>query len=154
MSAYIVSKRHIDAIVTLITDGPSGVHRGRWDVKRSIEYAFGYVLDCQDGRDRLGRELWSENLKSVAYRYPEDTPSERPGPVSTNVDIDVELYFHATGRALTVVEALMALNGYEYQCCEHDAWRESRARDVIERLRHSLVSVLPGYNDAKTWSIS
>ena len=70
MSAWIVSRKHIDYIVAaaiqaeLISMSP----------------------------DETGRMLWRECLASVAYRYPGDTGNgDRPGPVDFK-DSDVDTY--------------------------------------------------------------
>lgn len=55
MSAWIVSKRHIDALVT----GIVGQEVGRAPNLTA---------------DEIGQVLWAENHKSVNYRYNEDTP--------------------------------------------------------------------------------
>lgn len=53
MSAWIVSKRHIDAIVTAAIN--AGLSRGKT-------------------ADQLGDMLWRENVASVSYRYREARP--------------------------------------------------------------------------------
>jgi len=52
MSAYIVSKNHIDALVTVALD-------------------WGWGQWTPEGADALGTMLWKENHKSVGYRYSE-----------------------------------------------------------------------------------
>ena len=52
MSAFIVNKTHIDAIVTAIVDCPN------INISRS-----------ESNIDLVGQILWDENFKSVNYRY-------------------------------------------------------------------------------------
>lgn len=52
MSAWVVSKRHIDLLVTAIV--------------RSESVDTGGL-----SKDQIGRELWRENVRSVNYRYSE-----------------------------------------------------------------------------------
>ena len=56
MSAWIVSKRHIDFLVSALAQ-------------------FG-TLDMD--AHRAGQRLWAENVASVAYRYQDDTPGVQP----------------------------------------------------------------------------
>lgn len=131
MSAYVVAKPHIDALVTLAFDGPVGAVSGP-------DSAWYPVIDLT--KTDLGQTLWTENVNSVNYRY---SISEPPAD-----------YVYQPGRRLTVGEALLALDGYEYQACEHPEWRGSAAYTFIERLRHALIRYVPGYGTADTWSIS
>jgi ABC-type uncharacterized transport system ATPase subunit len=55
MSAFIVNKTHIDAIVTAIVDCPN------INISR-----------CESALNSIGQILWDENYKSVNYRYNED----------------------------------------------------------------------------------
>lgn len=53
MSAWLVSKRHIDAIVTALADG-------------------GIIRPTPEACEAVGDMLWRENVASLAYRYPRD----------------------------------------------------------------------------------
>ena len=55
MSAFIVNKTHIDAIITTIVDCPN-INIGRYE----------------NALNSIGQILWDENYKSVNYRYNED----------------------------------------------------------------------------------
>jgi hypothetical protein len=112
MSAWIVSKTHIDGLVQ------SGIEA------EMVE---------PDHADEFGRMLWRENLASVAYRYPDDADGDRPGPVEFH-DSDVDEYQYRpldgepgiTRRAAHVVNA--AAGCYDYQSCEHPGYEHSKAR--------------------------
>lgn len=146
MSAFIVSKRHIDVIVSraqIEVTGPDG---------SPLSWSNGTPEGGQYPKtittDELGRMLWGENLKSVIARYPGDRDGHRPGPAGFR-DLDVLTY-----RAVLVVpfptriEVLKALDRLEYQSCEHEGWKTSEAAAFCEALRRRLISHLPGYEEA------
>jgi hypothetical protein len=60
MSAWVVSRDHLDLLVTAAL---------AWDLT-----ALPHV-------DETGRMLWKENLLSGAYRYPANRDGDRPGPL-------------------------------------------------------------------------
>lgn len=127
MSAWIVSKRHIDYIVTaaiqaeLISMSP----------------------------DETGRMLWRECLASVAYRYPGDTGSgDRPGPVDFR-DSDVDTYTWTETPVLTGGALAKTLGCYRYQSCEHPGWEDSEAAALIEKLNAPVDGA--DYPDSVPW---
>ena len=72
MSAYIVSKAHLDAIVTFAVGGTRRVGT----VKRMAEdTGHGeYVSSSVYTPNQIGAALWAENHASVDCRYSETTP--------------------------------------------------------------------------------
>lgn len=116
MSAWIVSREHIDILVTALD--PSTQAEG----------------------DRLGRMLWAECLKSVAYRYPHDTDGGRPGPTDFH-DADVQTYIW-TPREVPAAWIRAAASCYDYQSCEHPGYKTSEAR----RIAHSLCERYAAYD--------
>lgn len=171
MSAFIVSKAHIDAMVsaglTYSSYGPlkwandQGIHDG----SRKLDHTTA---------DQVGRMLWAENVASVDHRY---SPAGRevyygkgwengpefslPGTFTretipgTAETIDVPEYAYLdeyrherAGRVPTPVETLSILACYEYQSCEHDGWAESEAKRFCEALQGAAIRALPGYDDA------
>lgn len=149
MSAFVVDKPHIDA---LIQAGLSGNPWCRlswyWDnPTRSARLEY-------DTADEVGVMLWAENVRSVQGRYPDTIESgEYPGPIDF-ADEDVFAYtFPTNTRTLTPVEALKALACYEYQSCEHEGWKASQAFAFCQSLRDELINRLPGYAEA-AWSVS
>src|SRR5437763_14932954 len=92
MSAFIVSKSHIDALVTLALHGPSD---------RGPRYpGDGWGLANRYQPDALGRLLWGENRASVCYRYPQDAR------VSDDTAAYTYTYAAATWPVLTAVQGL------------------------------------------------
>lgn len=118
MSAWIVGRAHIDVLVQALCEGEH----------------------VTDDPDSVGRVLWRENLRSVAYRYPGDTGNgDRPGPISFR-DSDVDTYRYRRPRNKPDLEALLvAIDCYEYQSCEHPGWASSTAEMWTSTLRQALL---------------
>ena len=161
MSAYVVDKAHIDALVRVAIEGPSdrGPHDG-WTFHAFYVTQDGETVSFDvrhDTADDIGRMLWLENVRSVEYRYPDtaETHANYPGPISFERD-QAETYtfggWLGRGRHLTAVETLKALSGFEYQACESPDWRETPAYAFCEALRDYAIGALPGYRDAD-WEV-
>ena len=127
MSAWIVSRTHIDYIVTaaiqaeLISMSP----------------------------DETGRMLWRECLASVAYRYPDDTGNgDRPGPADFR-DSDVDTYTWTETPVLTGGALAKTLGCYRYQSCEHPGWDTSESAALIEKLNAPVDGA--EYPDSVPW---
>ena len=157
MSAYIVSKAHIDAIVHTARVGVCGREVNPmtawnfryWNGERSVG------VRGEGSESAVGRMLWIENQRSVSARYPNDRDGEWPGPAGLTL-AEIEGYefqrINPYRRTLTAVQALKAIDGYEYQSCEHEGWHTSEAKMLIDALRKSLIHALPGYDEAD-WEI-
>lgn len=113
MSAWIVSRAHIDTLVTALVT---------WE----------FVLPEQ--ADDTGRMLWAECLASVAGHYPNDGDGDRPGPIDFK-DADVTTYtFTGVEGRIDPLVVQIANQSYQYQSCEHAGWSASDARALSERL--------------------
>lgn len=114
MSAWIVSKPHIDALVqSLIVEG--------------------FVPASE--ATATGRMLWEECRRSVAHRYPNDADGEWPGPVDFTTQSITDYRFEGVEAPLDDAVIAKNIDCYEYQSCEHgDEWRASEAK----RLTHAL----------------
>ena len=137
MSAYMVSDEHIDALLTAavqflphLQESPL---RYWWDGQSR------YVR--REDADRVGTMLRAENQKSVNYRYSED---EAPQPYA----------FQTMRGDFAPVDILKAIQGFEYQACEHPEFRTSEAYAFCDALRHRMINRLPGYRDSGAWSIN
>ena len=168
MSAFVQGKEHIDAVICLALEGPKGrpVNPGNaW-------YSFSYYHNGDrhnvrhEDADAVGAMLTAENARSVQYRYPDSGMDDLPGPVDNGFVTDAlmgsyrypiygsgPIAIAASPRRLTAVEGLKAINGYEYQSCEHPGWESSAAKAFCDALKDALINALPGYDDADTWSI-
>ena len=161
MSAYIVSKQHIDYLVQAaeVYSREFGISYHKSE-ERSKQYRKGAITSraawntpevTLGSNDDLGAMLWLENLQSVSERYPEDGDGERPGPVGLSTVTMLSYTYAMPKKLLTPVQALKALACYEYQACEHSEWKQSEAKDFCDGLRSALISALPGYEEAE-WS--
>lgn len=153
MSAYVVDHDHIDAILTVATG---------WNV--DCRWVTGEDIDEQDwrshvyrgigygtGRSELtpvGRMLLTENVRSVAYRYPGCDADQLPGSIGQTVDGYEFRRVPYPEYDFGPVDGLSLLSCYEYQSCEHPDWRRSEAWRFCQSLRSALISVLPGYDAA------
>ena len=163
MSAYMVGATHIDAMLT------AGLHRfSSWapwhlawlwpeptlDELRQARVpgtaiSVGDVMLADERRrhltydtaGRVGAMLLAENRRSVDFRYAED-------------EIEQPYVFTELGNVINPVTVLKAINGYEYQACEHPEWRFSEAYQFCDALRRRMTQYLPGYEDAEAWHIT
>lgn len=101
--------------------------------------------------DLAGRALLRECVASASYRYTDDSPDGLPG---TMPGFDSERYeWTDFGPRLSAIECCKAIDCYEYQSCEHPAWRGSGAEAFCEQLRRCLVGAMEGYEGAPwEWS--
>lgn len=170
MSAWIVSKEHIDLIVS------EGIRLEARRVYIGEDGAYEVERLTYDNADEVGRVLWSECQRSVAYRYPNDKDGKWPGPTGLTLD-EINAY---TWEAVSLKRPntelgsdsartwpnperyhlaglINAIECYEYQSCEHPEWRGSVAREwtesiyrrAVARLIRKIVPNLPWGIDAE-----
>jgi hypothetical protein len=144
MSAWIVSKEHIDALVQAGTSTRDDF-RVRW-----YHNGVSHKLDSTNV-DAVGVMLWQECYRSVTHRYEDTTDGQRPGPIGLT-RYDIEDYTFTRGQQLPLVASLKLIHCYEYQSCEHDGWEASEAQTFCHALRKLLITRLPGYGDAP-WGV-
>lgn len=168
MSAFMVSKDHIDAIVAVALHGPSDAE-GRWEGgprwaahdPRETHWQNQEWRQCSlygsTGNssvkpvtpDQLGEMLWTENERSLS-RYPTDHAEMLDvvdyllGYTYTPVPIK---------HRLTAAQAFSAIHCLEYQSCESDDWTDTEAHRFLAALTHSIIGVLAGYAAAQ-WEVS
>jgi hypothetical protein len=132
MSAFQVSDAHISVLVY---------------ARAFVSDPYGGPRTMQKKSDtELGRALVLENARSVEFRY-------RKPVAELNFDGAGDDYTYERPRVVpSIVAMLKAIDCYEYQACEHDAWEESDARHFCSELRVMLTQKLPGWEEAP-WSI-
>jgi hypothetical protein len=131
MSAYVVDKTHIDALLTAgLTNPPAAYYHG--DQRHEITHQTAGTI---------GAMLWAENVRSVNYRYQEDEWEQ----VYELTELD------GTIKPLIVLKAISC---YEHQSCEHPEWEQSEAHAFCRALQDRMIGQLPGYDDAPGWEIS
>ena len=155
MSAYIVSKRHVDALVTGATISPSGFPSPfEWNVPDAdAPWGFRRERLGTDNADEVGAMLWMENVKSVRHRYPADNGNSLPGPADFTPGMADAYTFEPLAVPLTPEELLKAIQGFRYQSCEHPTWEQSEAATFIRALEQHAIASLPGFISATTWSV-
>lgn len=128
MSVWIVSKKHIDYIVTALKNA-----------------------GLADDPDKAGRLLWRENLRSVAYRYPQDKSGSRPGPAGFR-DRDVKRYTWEQTELLSGGALAKTLGCYRCQSSEHPGWDTSKAHRLVNKLFDRFdPGRNPPYDDSVPW---
>ena len=152
MSAYVVDKAHVDTMVQ------AGLTYGRhsklaWyhdHEPTEDDYPNGRTRTntrhelIHESADRVGAMLWNTNRTSVDYRYAETmAPSDR----------EPYHWRHSDRLPMSPVAVLKAIDGYEYQACEHAEWETSEAHAFCQALRRTMIHALPGY-DAADWTIT
>lgn len=150
MSAYVVSRGHIRYLVEAALHlEPDQFREGsRREGLRSYYHDGKRHEVNSDTADALGLMLWRECEKSVRARYPNDGPSDLPGPVGDGPRFG---YVHkmAWNHRFDVVQVIKAIRCYEYQSCEHQEWESSQAKAFCDALLAHAASCLPGYEEAE-----
>ena len=149
MSAFIVSEKHINTLVT-------------WAAENGIEYKGCAVKGHEQGFVSM---LLRENIRSVNYRYGESLkPSDfniggvniyrfQPAP------LDPAEYDDDKHQLAQIVKAC---NGYDYQACETDdyfgtptgVFVATMRDECLRRLRMTRNQVHDRYNDTTEWHIN
>lgn len=189
MSAYVVDQAHVDYLVRaglgpwqqsgpLRWQDPS-VPDGERDYEPGAMMGGSTAHETYEARrrelthetaGRVGAMLWSENARSVSFRYDGESYDTLPGPCDfdemalasyTYVDpsrlpIQRRRAMLAEGFRFLPVEpvaVLKACDGYEYQSCEHPGWATSEACAFLDALRRRMIRALPGYESA-SWEVT
>lgn len=156
MSAFVVSKQHIDALVRAgirPRDHLFWYHPRPSREAPAAEWGKARHALGADTADEIGAMLWAENVKSVRHRYPNNDGNSMPGPISFTPGEADAYHLPSNARTFEPVAILKAISGYEYQTCEHPGWEDSQAHAFCEVLRDTMIRCLPGYEEA-TWEIS
>ena len=156
MSAFIVSKRHIDFLISagLLLD-PS--HKLRWqspgqevDGTRERGEPWGPAAVStyrervrgltHETADAVGHMLLTENHRSVNHRYDE------------NDEPDGMYAFEPYKGEIDPVAVLKQIACLDYQSCEHPGWNDSEAKAFLDALTWHAIPELRGY-DGASWGI-
>ena len=129
MSAFVVSDKHINTLVTF-----GKLHR--------CKVYFGNPtksLDFFSQAKEVANILYKANVDSVNYRYREH---------ESVFDFD----YKTEGVYAKPVEIIKACDCLEYQCNETPDFENSIAFKLINSIRRAAISALPGY-DGAAWGI-
>jgi hypothetical protein len=130
MSAYVLGDENFDAIIAACK---------RCFGSNLFVLGKTFNLDSEEECSQIGQILKDQNYASVNARYKEKT------------EIDPYKY-KASSELYSPVQILKICDCYDYQACETGDYRESLACDIVDTLRLKLITLLPGYDDAK-WGI-
>ena len=134
MSAHIVSKKHIDTLLTV---------------------AYGDNQTRREDLTATGEILRLANLESIHAKYQDtrghDSDSDRlPGYIWDRVPYEFETapdliqskQIYPPRRQIQILAALRLLDCYEYQSCEFSGWRDSQALKECHYIRQTLTHEL------------
>ncbi len=145
MSAYMVDRHHIRYLIEAAKS------------KRICPYGFSWRHNGQahamphgtEGEVKLANMLWSENMRSINYRYPNDTIATMPGPIGESYVFDVTDYPLLVWNTFDPLQVVKACDCYEYQSCEHPEWETSEAKAFVDHLRHCAPMAMAAYDKAE-----
>jgi len=157
VSAFVVPREHVDALVALGLEGPRGRtvspdhawHGVSWFDERPDHTWLWAELDrhrrelTYETANDVGQMLWAENARSVRHRY-ED--ADASGMVPEEADWGYQ--YRRPPVRLTAVEGLKLIASLRYQSCEHDGWEDSEAARFLDALEHVLIWRLDGMDEA------
>ena len=123
MSAFIVSNKHIEALVT--SGGP-----------RPLQYHFnGEWHPISYNEQKAGQILLNENIRSVETRY-------------NSTEIPTTFILTELTNNYTAIEIVKLCDSLDYQSCETDDWLTTEAYAILQAIRENAIRALPGYVEA------
>jgi hypothetical protein len=129
MSAYVVSDKHINTLVTF-----GKLHRCRVYFGNPTK-----SLDFFDSADQIASILYKANVDSVNYRYNDSESADG-------------FKYRTEGVYATPVQIIKACDCFDYQSCEVPDYENTTAAKLIDSIRRSAIRALPGY-DSASWGI-
>jgi len=130
MSAYQCSAEHIAFLCS--------VYKAVYDARKTDYMTFVMRSDLYD-------ILSKANADSVAYRYREPVATYAKAPGFPSVDVaTIDANIGAIFRSIACLE---------YQSCEPEGWKESKACHLLQSLRDALLSRLPGADQDDAWGL-
>jgi len=124
MSAFIVTKQHIDAIVGTI-------------YQRSCTSFKDLLVQYNGSLDMIGQVLWDENFRSVNCRYNESDEAEK---------------YTFSYKSVSLIQAIKAIDCLNYQSCESVDYEKSKSKEIQSILLQVLFNELkyqhPDYESA------
>lgn len=168
MSAFLVTRSHIDVLVTaatrydkygsipalpleLTTEEPFAfrdlvepVLAGNGEVVewRPSRSSFGERFKWAGFEDLLGRALWLENARSIRTRYGERA-TEADGDA-----LNAMRTYTWTKQLRTPIHVVKQCDCFAYQSCEVSDWESSWARRATHAIREAAIAAVPGYEEA------
>lgn len=135
MSAWVVSKHHINLLVSAA-------------IERAIEIRLSHgcepVPASGDAAEAIGLMLFTENVRSVVYRYRISGTPEEAGYLQELAEYRFRFYPGIRRSAIA-----QAVSCYDYQSCECDDYRDTPAAFFAQQLKHAVGK--PIGCDAEPW---
>ena len=126
MSNFIVSDRHIDALVGAAIEMNGGLNL---DFKLSIHCEIFHY----DNPDEMGRILLEQNYRSVNYRYKENNKLRE--------------YKYRSCKLFSPLQILAACDCYDYQSDYCNDYHDTEPARIVNAIRRHFITRLPGYSD-------
>lgn len=154
MSAFVVSPEHIKELVAYAVSKKYCSYRVD---PRYLSYHVSMELsdqlkECVTDRDIAtvyAAVLYSENLRSVFYRYEDcKTISDLPGLVDKPEHFEVTTADIAYRKVRNPVHIIKMCHCLNYQSCETENWEKTDAYQIIQSIKDAATHDLPGYEDA------
>ena len=143
MSAWLVSKKHIDIIITAALFANRG-NTFRW-------YFEGKWRELRlDNADEIGQMLINQNADSVGTKYESTLSTELPGDVDNAI---LPYHYARPAGDVTAIQTIKLINSYQYQASETSDRLKTEAYEFTQRLKETLITMLKGYDEAP-WQVN
>ena len=156
MSAFVCSPSHFQAIAAFASTRIRGDFRvdPRY-VKGLDKVAEQYIENAiTRGVNNLSSDelatiyaniLYSENIRSVSARYPNDKFDDLPGLIDKPMHIMPTIRYSQYVSATMILKMLDCL---QYQSCETSDYEKTLAYRLLCSIRRAAIRSLPGYDSA------
>ena len=143
MSAQPISENHIRYLINAGMSRRLNVHGFHWNAPGELTHGLHRIETEPADLVRLGQLLWNENYRAINHRYRNERGDAPPYQHRRHSDTDL---------AIDPLTVLKLIDGYEYNCNEHDDWETSEAFAFCQSLRKVAIAAIAGYDDLP-WTI-
>lgn len=146
MSAYVSSPESFGLLAAYAILNKCGVS----------DWCFSRKSHDIDDVQRIAKGLARENIRSVAHLYPNDADGSRPGPCLLDAEIEEAAAIYAAHfltnthlvRKVTPIQIIKVAQCVNYQSCETEDWKDTKAYCQLDWITSEALRHLPGYEDA------
>jgi len=138
MSSFLVEDKTINRVITYLAIGKDL----EW-VRREIKNKFGFDLDTEEGKSKLGDFMFKMNIKGTHQRYNGGVEDFRPFP-----------YHYRCYPYFTPYSALKSLACWLYQCAEGNVTKSEEYKffDKLQGdLAYHILCGIKEYETAEGW---
>lgn len=136
MSAWVVSKHHIDLLVSAAIERQIPVKFLNIDVTETA---------TEENANAIGKMLLAENIRSVVYRYNLAGTKE-----ALQYERDLNAYEASRYQSVRPSAAACAANCFDYQACECPDYQDTPAAFFVRQLKAVVGDNPKGY-DSEPW---